>query len=93
MDDALRLMEEGQQMPDRPAPMLPPKVLGEPVKEDISIRLCDIPFVLFCFTVVSSSSDTVDYDFNHSGSDASVEVRIVIIQVLYLYSEITCSTC
>lgn len=28
MDDALKLMEEGQRLPNRPAPMLPPKVLG-----------------------------------------------------------------
>ena len=28
VDDALKLMEEGQRLPNRPAPMLPPKVLG-----------------------------------------------------------------
>ena len=26
--DALKLMEEGQKAPDRPAPMMPPKLLG-----------------------------------------------------------------
>ena len=28
MDEALKIMEEGQKVPDRPAPMLPPRVLG-----------------------------------------------------------------
>ena len=28
MDDALKLMEEGQKTPNRPAPKLPPKLLG-----------------------------------------------------------------
>ena len=28
MEEAIKLMEEGQRVPDRIAPMLPPKVLG-----------------------------------------------------------------
>ena len=28
MDDALKLMEEGEKTPNRPAPKLPPKLLG-----------------------------------------------------------------
>ena len=28
MDDALKIMEEGQKVPNRPAPALPPRVLG-----------------------------------------------------------------
>ena len=29
VEEAIKLMEEGQRAPDREAPMLPPKVLGE----------------------------------------------------------------
>lgn len=29
LDDALKLMEEGQKIPNRPAPKLPPRVLGK----------------------------------------------------------------
>ena len=29
MEEAIKLMEEGQKAPDRIAPMLPPKVLGK----------------------------------------------------------------
>ena len=29
MEEAVKLMEEGQRAPDRIAPMLPPKVLGK----------------------------------------------------------------
>lgn len=29
LDDALKIMEEGQKTPNRPAPKLPPKMLGE----------------------------------------------------------------
>lgn len=29
MEEAIKVMEEGQRAPDRLAPMLPPKVLGE----------------------------------------------------------------
>ena len=29
VEEAIKVMEEGQKAPDRPAPMLPPKLLGE----------------------------------------------------------------
>ena len=39
MEEALKVMEEGQRAPDRLAPMLPPKVLGEFSKALLIITL------------------------------------------------------
>ena len=40
MDEALKLMEEGQKVPDRKAPTLPPRVLGMYVYTIITLLLC-----------------------------------------------------
>lgn len=89
MDDALKLMEEGQKTPNRPAPKLPPKLLGMSVSLSSSSPhnllhfthpLFSFCFVLFCFfafsaVVSSSSSDTDKHDFNYDTSSENLEVR------------------
>ena len=85
MDDALKLMEEGEKTPNRPAPKLPPKLLGmwvwvpaHPTTFCILLVLYFLLF-LFCFAfsavVSSSSSDTDKHDFNYDTSSENLEVR------------------
>ena len=89
MDDALKLMEEGQKTPNRPAPKLPPKLLGMLVSlNHLLLQLtpqCSAFYSSFIFSsgqhcfffsvVVSSSSDTDKHDFNYDTSSESLEVR------------------
>lgn len=51
MDEALKIMEEGQKVPDRPAPMLPPRVLGTVVLILIlenNTQMSDVHFLQWC---------------------------------------------
>lgn len=87
MDDALKLMEEGEKTPNRPAPKLPPKLLGMTVSLSSSSPhnllhftrpLFYVVILLFCCcfsAVVSSSSDTDKHDFNYDTSSENLEVR------------------
>ena len=86
MDDALKLMEEGEKTPNRPAPKLPPKLLGMTVSLSSSSPhnllhfthpLFSVVFFFFAFSAVvsSSSSDTDKHDFNYDTSSENLEVR------------------
>jgi len=85
MDDALKLMEEGEKTPNRPAPKLPPKLLGMSLSLSSSSPhnllhfthpLFSVVFVFaFSAVVSSSSSDTDKHDFNYDTSSENLEVR------------------
>lgn len=86
MDDALKLMEEGQKTPNRPAPKLPPKLLGMSLSSSsppqpsafyssfIFRCFCFVLFFAFSAVVSSSSSDTDKHDFNYDTSSENLEV-------------------
>lgn len=63
LDDALRIMEEGQ-MPDSQAPTLPPRVIGKYIHVTRDLNWVQ----LLLSAVVSSSSGTDNQDFNYTSS-------------------------
>ena len=75
IEDALKVMEEGQQVPDRLAPMLPPRVLGMYTL----VMECETDALFPAHAVVSSSSDTDKNDFNYTSSSEDIpEVRLLV---------------
>ena len=55
MDDALKLMEEGQKTPNRPAPKLPPKLLGMLVSLNHLLRQLTLQRSAFYSSFIFSS--------------------------------------